>query len=217
MMINLIKNTPLLYSIKEEELTRLLESNQLSIRKYQRQEIIHFDGEKCNKLEVILEGEVKVERLRETGELFTISEFSDGDILGGNIVFSSRPNYLMNVTAMTDVTMLQIPKSILFELLESNTDFLRIFLEYISDTTTILGNKLRNHVSLPLRDNITNYLLRLSKEQSSHIVELKHSKKDIAEMLGCQRTSLSRELSKMERDQLIKVNRNFIEIIALKK
>lgn len=164
-------------------------------------------------MEIILDGKVSIERISEAGELLTITNFEEGDILGGNIVFASNPYYLMNVTTLEKTSILEINKDILFNLLSSNNEFLRAFLEFISDTTSILGNKIKHHIKTSLRTSIINFLKQEYIKQHSHTIRLPFTKKELAERLGCERTSLSRELTKMKNDKIIDYNKDLITVI----
>ena len=94
-----VVSSPLLGAFSEEEIENFLKTRQFKIVSYKKNSVIHFDGELCNKLEIILSGKIIVDRIEESGDFLTISEFSEGDILGGNLMFSSDPYYLMTITA----------------------------------------------------------------------------------------------------------------------
>jgi CRP-like cAMP-binding protein len=87
------------------------------------------------------------------------------------------------------------------------------FLELISDYTLILGDKLKHFARRPLRKIITAFLKHESLKQDSKIVRLTTTKKALAESMGVQRTSLSRELQKMEQEGLITYSADTITII----
>jgi CRP-like cAMP-binding protein len=76
-------------------------------------------------------------------------------------------------------------------------------LEYVSDHSTILGFKLKSYVNRTIRENILSFLEHEKKKQNSNRIILNMTKKDLANKIGVQRTSLSRELSKMKNDGLI--------------
>jgi len=209
-MIKSIADNPLLHSFSEEEIEQFIQSGIMRVKDYKSSQIVHFENEKCNNLEIVLDGKVRIERLTEDGHAFTIFDFEEGDVIGGNIVFSSKPHYLMTVKSLTDCKLIEINRDALFDLLKNNSEFLTIFLEYISDTTFIIGNKLKYHTSIPLRERIKTFLLAIHQDTRTNPIFLTTSKKEIAQALGCQRTSLSRELSKMEKDGLIEVNKDSI-------
>lgn len=215
--MNAILETPILSPFSEEEIKAFIEENKMRLISYKADEIIHFDGEACDRLEIIIEGQVTIDRIDSAGNLLRISHFADGDILGGNIMFSSHPVYLMTVTATSDTSVLEIPKAVLFELLTQNNEFLRAYLEFVSDLTTILGNKIRNAIQIPLREKIINYLRQEYKFQQSKHLQLRMSKKALAERLGVERTSLSRELKKMSDQGLIIVDNKAIILLKSEK
>ncbi len=170
-------------------------------------------GEICSKLEIILSGKVVIERIDESGNLMTIAEFFSGDILGGNLIFSKNPYYPMTVTTKQPTVILNINKTLLFQLFADNNDFLRSYLEYASDHTVILGEKIKHYVNKTIRESITFYLEYELKQQNGNIIKLGMTKKALAEKIGVQRTSLSRELAKMRKDGLIKFDAYSIELL----
>jgi len=204
--------SPIISAFSEDEVKNFLSAGRFKIVSYKKKCTIHFDGEPCDKLEIIISGKVAIDRIDDSGDLLTISEFSSGDILGGNTMFSSNPFYLMTVTAIEECTILEISKDFLFELLSINKQFLKTYLEFVSDLTSILGNKIKYHIKRTLRESILNYLKQEFKTQNSLTIELSISKKMLAEKLGVQRTSLSRELKKMQNDQLITFDNKSITI-----
>jgi hypothetical protein len=77
----------LLRSLSEEEIESCLDTGSFKISAYGKNGIVHFVGEACVKLDVILSGSVVVERIDEAGNLMTVAEFIANDILGGNLLF----------------------------------------------------------------------------------------------------------------------------------
>ncbi|MBN2899395.1 MAG: Crp/Fnr family transcriptional regulator [Clostridia bacterium] len=212
--LDLILETPILSPFSPEEIKDFLETGKLKLVTYKKHAVIHFDGEVCNRVEVVIQGKVSVERIDMEGNLLTISEFQEGDILGGNVLFSSHPVYPMTVSAKEDAVVVEISKGVIFEWLTSNALFLRAYLEFVSDLTTILANKIRNTIQLPLRDKILNFLRGEVEVQGSFTIVLRQTKKALAEQLGVQRTSLSRELKKMSDEGLIRLDHKKITLLS---
>lgn len=175
--------------------------------------VIHFDGDQCNSIDIIIRGKVVVERIDDSGNLMTISEFYPDDVLGGNLIFSKNPHYPMMVSAKTEVSVLSISKELVFQLCATNTDFLKLYLEYISDHAMLLGDKIKHYVNRSIRESLLAYLKNEYKIQNSLIIKLNTSKKAIADCMGVQRTSLSRELQKMKKEELITFDKSSITIL----
>ena len=211
--LNLIRSTALIKSLSDEDILVNLKSGKFKVTSYKKNSVIHFDGETCNKLEIILSGKVVVDRIDKSGTLLTISEFYKDDILGGNLLFSKNPYYPMTVLTQLPTDILGIDREVLFELFCNNPTFLRTYLELISDHAFILGDKIKHYINKTIRESIMNYLNYESKKQNSNCIKLNITKKAIAEKIGVQRTSLSRELAKMREDGLILFDTDSITLL----
>ena len=209
----LMRQIDLIKSIKPEEIESYLSEGSCNITEYGKNNIVHFVGEFCSKLEIILSGKVVIERIDESGNLMTIADFYGGDVLGGNLMFSKNPYYPMTVTAKDATLILEINKTRLFQLFSDNHDFLKSYLEYVSDHTVILGDRIKHYVNRTIRESIISYLDYERKKQNSNIIKLSMTKMALAERIGVQRTSLSRELAKMRDDGLIKFDIDSIELL----
>ena len=211
--VELIKKSILLNSLSIEEINSYLIDGSFRICSYGKNSIVHFSGEVCLKLEIILTGKVIVERIYETGNFMNIAEFFSDEILGGNLLFSRNPHYPMTITAKQLTVILEIGKERLFELFSDNHDFLRSYLEFVSDHATILGDRIKHYINKTIRESVMNYLNYECKIQNSNLIKLNMTKKALAEKIGVQRTSLSRELAKMKKDGLILFDKNSITIL----
>jgi len=211
--INLIRSTSLMNSLSDDDILTNLKNGKFKVLSYKKNSVIHFEGELCSKLEIILSGKVVINRIEESGNLLTISEFYNDDILGGNLLFSKNPYYPMTVIAQLPTDILEIDREALFELFCNNPIFLRTYLELTSDRAFILGDKIKHYINKTIRESIMNFLDYESKKQNCNHIKLNITKKVLAEKIGVQRTSLSRELAKMRKDGLIIFDRGSITLL----
>ena len=211
--LELLKQIDLVKSFDSNQLESILQAKGNKVNSYEKNNIVHFVGDICENLEIILSGEVVVERIDESGNLMSIAEFLDGDILGGNLLFSKNPYYPMTVTAKKTTIILELSKGQLFELFASSLDFLKSYLAYISDHSVILGDRIKHYVNRTIRECIMSYLDYESKKQDANTIKMEITKKALAERIGVQRTSLSRELARMRDEGLIEFNSNSIKLI----
>ena len=208
----LISNAILLAPLTKNETELYLGDGSFKTVSYGKNSIVHFEGELCAKLELILTGQVVIERINADGSLMTIAEFFSDDMLGGNLLFSKNPYYPMTVKSKLPTVILEISKERLFELFAKNHDFLRNYLEAVADHAAILGDKIKHHVNRSIRDSVKSFLEYESKRQNSSQVQLNMTKKALAEKIGVERTSLSRELAKMKKQGLIDFDAKTITI-----
>lgn len=208
---SLLDGITLLSSLSAEEIMTYIKDGSFKTTAYNKNNIIHFVGEVCCKLEIILTGKVAVERIDESGSLMSVAEFYRNNILGGNLLFSKNSFYPMTITAKQPAVILEIEKDRLFQLFCDHHDFLKSYLEIVSDHTAILGVRLKHYADKTIRERVMSFLEFECEQQKTNHIQLNMSKKALAEKLGVQRTSLSRELAKMKEDGLILYDTDSIE------
>jgi CRP-like cAMP-binding protein len=208
-----IKKSVALKILSSEDINRYLNDGSFNFWHYGKNNIVHYSGDLCSKLELILSGKVVVDRIDESGSIMSIAEFLKDEFLGGNLLFSKNPYYPMTITAKIPTVILEISKERLLNLFSDNHEFLRYYLEFVSDHATILGEKIKHYVNRTIRDSLLDYLENEKRRQGSNIIKLNLTKKALAETIGIQRTSLSRELSKMQKDGLVLFDAHSITIL----
>lgn len=211
--IKLIQNTFLFYSFTPETIQEYMRNKKFRVVEYFKNNTIHYEGELCERLEIILSGTVIIERINKNGNILTVTELNENDVLGGNLLFSKNPYYPMTVSTKTTTKILEVKAEDLFDLLSKHSFVLKSYLELVCDNAYILGNKIKDYAQKTIRESILNYLNYECKKQSSNEIILPITKKELAKKIGVQRTSLSRELAKMRDDGLIKFTRSTITLL----
>lgn len=210
--INIISSTNLFCGFPRDELLKIFSSSDCEIRKYEKEQIIHFQNELCHTMDIILKGRVTVQNIDKNGNVLTINVFTDRDSIGTNLVFSSKNYYPMTTMAASRVTMLHIKRELVLEICKNNTGFMSKLMQEISDRSIVLTDKITAISLKSIRQYIIDFLKYEYYVQNSHVIKLNISKKDLAERWGIQRSSLSRELNKMRNDGLIEYNARTITI-----
>ncbi|MBM7869132.1 CRP-like cAMP-binding protein [Clostridium pascui] len=210
--IHIIKHTNLFNTISSEELVQLFTSPNYEIKEYNKNKVIYLQNEKCTTLDIILKGSIIVQKIDTNGNVLTISTFSTGDVIGGNLIFANTNTYPMTVASRSSCIILHINKDLILELCQKNRNFLIEFIKSISDKTIILTNKIKSISMKTIRQCILDFLTYEYYIQKTSKIILPVSKKDLAERIGVQRPSLLRELNKMRRDGLIEYDAHSITI-----
>lgn len=201
--INQIKQTFIGSQLTDDEIDTALHNCNFTIAKFQKGKLLHIEGEECFCLEILLSGNIINMQTDQYGNEIIIKHFESYELIAGNILFGSSPKYPLSFMAQSDGTLLRVSRPFLFELFIAKPNILRQFLMLISDRAVNLGQKIKLGERKPLRDLIMEYLHFQSTFQNSTTITLPISKKELADRLGVQRTSVSREFSRMEKDGLI--------------
>ncbi|WP_026894182.1 Crp/Fnr family transcriptional regulator [Clostridiisalibacter paucivorans] len=210
--IDIISHMELFNMFSNEELSTFFHVTLCRISKHKKDEILYFQNERCSTMDIILEGELFVQKIDEKGSVLTLSSFAAPNTIGGNLLFSSKNIYPMTISCRSNTIILHIKKELIIKLCQKHELFLVNFLKSTSDKALILTDKI-NSISLKtIRERIIDFLIYEYYRQNSLVIELNISKKALAERFGIRRPSLSRELNKMRKDKLIDFNAKTITI-----
>ncbi len=89
------------------------------------------------------------------------------------------------------------------------------FLSLLSNKLLMLNRKVKVLSSDSIRQKICTFLIKEYKVQKNTKLHIPLSRKAMAEHMGIQRPSLSRELIKMKEDGLIEYDKKIIEILDI--
>jgi len=187
------------------------------LEKHEKGKYVYVQGDICDSMDLIINGGVEIRSIDKDGNTRVLSSLEKGGIIGANILFSSKREYPFSVLCGEDLDIFRLSKEEVLLFSEKNKLFTQSILNIISDKTADFASWISNISFKPLREKIIDYLLSQSKIQGSREVVLPISKTELAERLGVQRTSLSREMSKLEREGLIIVKSKRIILLHFNK
>lgn len=190
------------------------------LKSYTKGEIVHYNTELCSDIDFLIKGSLEVEHLNEDGSRLIVRIFKPNDVIGINVTFSSNPYYIMNFVARENLTLLRIRKEVILEEMSQDKVLMSNILRNLSDNSLTIGSRIKNEFRVTIRNQLVTYLLSLYEKQSKNPVIIPISKTELAEHFGVSRTSISRELAKMEKEELLSVKGKIIllkQIIVLKK
>lgn len=209
-----IEGCRLFRGVSRATLTDMLTQARAVIRTYEREEIIALEGHELTGLGVLLTGRVQAQHTYQSGISSVLATLGPGDSIGEAVIFSQEPCYPATIVAVERSTVLFIPKRTLAGLLHNST-LMTNFIGILSDRIVLLSGRIRTLSYHTLRQRIADHLLTLSRG-SDNTVDLRMSRREMAESMGVARPSLSRELSSMRDDGLLDFDKSIITIRDVK-
>lgn len=186
-----------------EQLKYYVDSNSIRFKKYKQGYTLHSEYEPCLNLDIVILGKLNCYNLSEDGNIITMFNFSKNDVIGGNLLFSNKHCYPLNIYCEMDCVVAHINKDIVSKLIIENQTFMFQFIKSISNNSLNMNKKMITFARKNLRQDIIDFLKTQSNIQNSNIIKLDITKKQLADELGVQRPSLFRELKKMKGENLI--------------
>ena len=216
-IINNIKYNALFSKVTESELEELLKHLNYSIEKYDKGTVIAQEDDNCSAIGLVLEGRVNIEKIYPSGKGIVMKKLSCGDVFGEALIFSKTTTYPATVMADSNCAVGYSNKAELLKLFSLNDTILEKFMMLLSDKVVMLNNKIKSISLKNVRQKVVDYILQEYIVQKQLVISLKMNKEEIASFIGIPRPSLSRELSKLRDEEIIKFDRNTITILDIEK
>ena len=174
------------------------EQSLLEVKSVIKGTYLYREGELCSKVSIVVSGSVKIASMHYFGSEVIFNILEKGDIFGNNLIFSDEPVYKGDVIAIKDSTIVSISKENLTQILQNNKEFLIAYLNIQSN----FGKKLNSTIkmlSMSLAEDRFMYFLHESKDEIIY-----RSVADLADILNLKRETLSRLLTKLEKENAIR-------------
>ena len=176
----------------------------LKIRSFKKDDVLFYEDDICESVGIILEGSVSIQSYLNSGRLVIYNTINEHDMFGNNLIFSSDPYYKGDIVALSNGRLALLDKHSLLHLLKTNNDFLTVYLNVQSNFTKQLNNKIK--------------LLSIESAQERFMFHLHNNKNRIryttisklADELYLSRETLSRLLSKLSKQHIIKIENKTI-------
>lgn len=199
----------------KDEINRFIEYSNAKIIDYKIGNYIFNQGENPKYLYILLDGIVQVEKIDVDGRRYMVNMFEKaGTIFGEVYLYIDNKEYDYSCVAIKNSKVLQIPREYASsEELEKNPKLLKNMLSILSSKAYFLNQKLLIQSSATLRQKIAKFLLQQLEGKDK--VELKYNRETLANYIGTTRPSLSRELSNMEDEGYILIEKNSIKVVDI--
>ncbi len=213
---NIILNHPLFHNIAREK-THLLTSIS-DVIKLQAGEHVFFRGAEIESIYFVLEGRTKTYAEDFNSSKVFIHKIQEvGDVLAIEALFTGLKYFTYSAQCVDDSTILSLNKEKLEKYIQASPEVLFNLLKYLANQVIDINEQIQDLVLADVSERLLKYLESKAKLERCHRVELSISKTELASVLGTVSSTLSRAFSQLESEKRIKVAKNTIELISLKK
>lgn len=214
---NILKAINLFGNFSDEDFSKFFKNTNYWMSTYSKDSMVFIEGRECNSLNIILSGNIRIEKIDPFGKTLAIVDFKDGDIYGETLLFGKPNTYPMTGISTMDTTVLFIPKDVVFYLCKNDDVFLKEFITSLSLKSVTLSSKLKQISLKTIRQKICEFILLDYNKNKSLKIKLNMTKTEWADIIGVQRPSLSRELLMMKNLGLIDYDYKYIYVMNLEE
>lgn len=211
----ILKNCGLLRRFTETDLSELFDSLDSHLRDYVKDSAVAFEGEDCEHIGIVLEGQLELHNLYPSGRTVTVTHLGPGDTFGEAILFTPQHRYPISITATQKSKILFISRQALLLGLTHSPMLLENFLALLSGKLLMLNRRVKILSMDSIRQKLCDYLITLYQQQKNKTLRMPVNRQKLADLLGVQRPSLSRELIHMKEEGLIDYDKDTVTLLDL--
>lgn len=206
----------------EELILNLKSSNpaeQNEVRKYKKKHLVYEEGQRASVVYYVKSGKLKEYRLHEDGKELIINMYTRGDFIGYAAVLENIP-YSETVQVIDDAELILIPRDSFIEMINSDVNITKQFMEMLSHNLRIKEDKLLGMAYDTLRKKVASGIIEVAdkfKNQKDGINIIEISREDLAHVVGSAPESMIRTLKEFRDEKLIDIQNGAIVILNEQK
>lgn len=200
--------------LSNSDIESFLHNTAYTIRQYDKNDVFALAGNRVNHLMVVLEGTLIARMVSDSGKHIQIDKIDAGRVIAPAMLFATNNVFPVNVIPDTSTSVLFIHKDVFLKAIHQQEKMLFNFIRIVSDINSFLSTKIHSLSLKTIRGKLAEYFLQKLEEQGGKdIVKLDLTRQELADKFAISRQALSRSLSELEEEQLIKINGREIQII----
>lgn len=193
-----------------EEMTRCLKAEE---RAYDKGCIIYHAGDMAHSLGMVLSGSVNIENDDVWGNKSILDNIGPGQVFAETYACMPDEPLMVNVAAAERAVILFLNTSRLLgpcaESCAHHSRLIRCLLSVTAEKNLILSRRIFHTSSKSIRGRLLSYLSFQARRQNSCEFSIPFNRQQLADYLGVDRSAMSNELGKMQKDGLLIVDKNW--------
>ncbi|WP_033829477.1 Crp/Fnr family transcriptional regulator [Bacillus andreraoultii] len=216
----ILQSFPLFINLEEHELDAIVELAQ--IRTFQKETHIFLQGEILSNVYFIFDGKVKIYRLDAQGNEQIVNVLNKGAMFPHQGFFRND-SYPANAVALENALLFYIPIHSFEQFLIKNPVICIKIFRILGDQIVDLQNRLEEKILYNTYEQILLLILRLTKNHGERLIDTTYrittqfTNRDLANMIGSSRETISRTFSQLRKKNLIDTDSNGFLIIDTDK
>lgn len=209
---NQIKNSPLFFGMNEDELRGILECFNARIKSFESGEMIIRQSDVITNLYLVLEGGVNIEKDTYWGRRIIITKLGVNDNIAMSFVASKAVESTIDAVAAQDTKLLVLNYEKCTSMCQNACARHKVLInnmfEILAKENLELLQKIENVSQKSIRDKLLTYLSNEARKNKNNSFEIPFNRQDLADYLNIDRSAMSFELSKLQKEGMIEYDRN---------
>jgi CRP/FNR family transcriptional regulator, cyclic AMP receptor protein len=177
-------------------------------RDYPKTQLVFSQGDRADAVFFLQQGKIKLGVLSRQGKQAVVALLGPGDFFGEGCL-AGQPLRMATATAMTDASVVRVPKSTMIRVLHRDAGFAEVFTTYLLSRNIRMEEDLVDQLFNSSEKRLARILLLLAnfgKEGRPEPVVPKISQETLAEMVGTTRSRISHFMNKFRKLGFVEYN-----------
>ena len=214
-----LSKTILFRGTSPEEVRTMLDCLSAENKQFQRGSVIYHAGDVIHSIGLVLSGSVSIENDDVWGNKSILDKVGPGHVFAETYACVPGEPLMISVVAAEPVEILFLDMSRVLHICSNACDFhsklIRNLLAISSQKNLNLSRRIFHTSSKSIRGRLLSYLSFQATQHGSRDFEIPFNRQQLADYLSVDRRAMSNELSKMQRDGLLRLERNHFSLIGI--
>ena len=188
------------------------------VRKYEKEEMIIRQGDIISNIYLIIDGGVNIEKDSYWGRRIIISRLGKNQNLALSFVGSKNVESSVDAITVEDTLVLILSYEKCTSMCQNACTRHKVLInnlfQILSKENIELIQKIENVSQKTIRDKVLTFLSNEAQKNHSNRFDIEFNRQDLADYLNVDRSAMSFELSKLQKEGLIKYNKNHFELMS---
>lgn len=214
--LDVLTITPLFEGIHIQEILIILNRLKAAVKRYNKGDLLFSAGSPVKEMGIVLEGQIriiKVGSLRSTSSVMA----SQGDLFGETLAGADCEHSPLSALALSGSSVLWIRVAQMLDMCDQSfpphVRLIRNYVKILADNALQMTSQLEILSKRTTRQKILAYLWEQAALNRTKKFQIPLNRLGLADYLCVDRSAMTRELAKMQKEGLIKFNRNTFEIL----
>ena len=213
-----LKKTIIFKGMTEDELDDALKALMAREREYDKDGYILHAGDTTDDMGLVLEGSVRIETSDIWGDRTILSHVGKGGFFAETYALMKDEPLLVDAVANERCRVLFLSTGHLSSRSQDPALWrVRLMSNLLTISTRknlVLSGRSLHTSTKSIRGRVTAYLSSVSLQEGSNEFDIPFDRQQLADYLNIERTALSKELSKMQKDGMISVRKSHFRILS---
>lgn len=211
-LLSFLNKVHLFNGIQEKDMAAMLKCLNARKSDYKKQDIILLEGEPAPYVGIVLSGKIQIIKEDFRGNRNILADIEPGNLFAEAYSCVQTNNLPITVISITESEILWIDyKKIIFTCSSAcrfHTKLIENMLMILSSKNILLSQKIEHISKRTTREKLLAYLSDQAAKYKSNEFDIPFNRQELADYLCVDRSAMSNELCKLQKDGILKFNLN---------